>query len=165
MITKVITVCKEMFQARGYILTHEDNDDSGHFIRGITSKGNSVVVCILPDIKLNVDTLKSYYQLFLERELEYIILVYQQQITPSVRKLITEIPLTIELFHINELQYNLLKHELVPRHICIGRERQNVKNLPILKKTDPVARFLAFKTGDIIQINRLDGTLYLRYVK
>ena len=71
----------------------------------------------------------------------------------------------IELFSHAELTYNLLKHELVPRHTVIGHSKQNDNKFPILRRTDPVAKFLAFRSGNIVKIERSDGSLYIRFVK
>ena len=167
MSSKVIVVCKEMFEARGYTLLDEVCNEWGYFLKGQgTKKKRPVWVCILPmEDKFNVEMLKNYYEYFKRMTMMHIILVYRNSLTPSVKKTLHDIDVVVELFRYDELMYNILKHELVPRHTVIGHERTNHQKFPILRRTDPVARFLAFQSGDIVQIERSDGTLYIRYVK
>lgn len=75
----------------------------------------------------------------------------------------------IEVFSLEELQFNVTKHHLVPKHerITSPAEIQSVlqkygvrKNqLPIiLAKTDPVCRYLGAEPGDLIKITRMSPT-------
>jgi DNA-directed RNA polymerase subunit H (RpoH/RPB5) len=163
--SKVIVVCKEMFQARGYVLYEETAQENGYFLKARNQK-RAVWCCILPsEGKFNVEMLKTYYQFFTTHSIQHVLLVHHDGMTPSVKKAIHDMDMTIELFSQRELTYNILKHELVPRHTVIGHSKRNDQKLPLLRRTDPVARFLAFRVGDIVQIDRPDGTLYIRYVK
>jgi DNA-directed RNA polymerase subunit H (RpoH/RPB5) len=79
----------------------------------------------------------------------------------------------LQIFYVNELLYNPLKHNLVPLHEKISEtEIQNVlsvyrvkhKNqLPAIKKDDVIARWLGLRHGDIVRITRYNensGTYY-----
>ena len=79
----------------------------------------------------------------------------------------------LQIFYVNELLYNPLKHSLVPLHEKISEtEIQNVlsvyrvkhKNqLPAIKKDDVIARWLGLRHGDIVRITRYNensGTYY-----
>lgn len=70
-----------------------------------------------------------------------------------------------QIFHLKELQYNITKHELVPKHELITKEQTiydilndlNIKSrfqLPLILKSDPVARYLNAKTGHLLKIYR-----------
>ena len=81
--------------------------------------------------------------------------------------------LNIELFHVDELQYNITKHFLVPKHELFYRKntigafdfkKKYSSKFPFLLKNDPVARFYGFDTGDIIKIIRNEGIIF-RIVK
>jgi len=70
------------------------------------------------------------------------------------------------------MQYNLTKHELVPKHEKVDINEKNAEDFkksktdkfPILLKTDPVARFYGFSKGDIIKITRKNGYVTFRRV-
>ena len=71
----------------------------------------------------------------------------------------------IELFELAELQYNLSRHELVPLHEPIRDEAtieqlladyqlKSRYHLPLILSTDPMARYLALKPGQLVRIVR-----------
>jgi len=156
-----IQILKEMFETRKYILTFERDDA----LRAVKPDKGLVQVYILHEPKLNVDMIKYYYSLLCANKIKHGILVYRESVTSSVKKILNTLDICVELFCVSDLRYNILKHRLVPRHTKIRREKQNQNKYPILKKTDPVVRFMGFETGDIIKIDRKDGTIYYRYVK
>jgi len=74
--------------------------------------------------------------------------------------------INIQYFHLNELQYNLTKHVLVPKHIklskiekesIIKKYEKNLDNFPILYINDPVSKYYCFKPNDLIEIKREYG--------
>ena len=78
-----------------------------------------------------------------------------------------------EIFYTKELMYNPLKHDLVPKHRRLSSKeavtilkKYNVDNpnkLPLIQKTDVVARWLGVRRGDIVEIERIGGNLFYRY--
>ena len=76
-----------------------------------------------------------------------------------------------------ELSYDVFKHELVPKHILLKPEeareilgRFHIKpfQLPYIKATDPAARTIGAKPGDIVKVIRKSATAgesdFYRYV-
>ena len=72
---------------------------------------------------------------------------------------------SVELFYTNEFGYNITKHKLVPKHILIRRNEidiikdvenfhLNCKYFPVIKLSDPIARYYGAKTDDIFKIER-----------
>ena len=72
---------------------------------------------------------------------------------------------TGEVFHLNELQYNVTKHVLVdPHHVVHDQDEkkeilqkfniQKFEHLPLILSTDAVVRFIGGKPGDLIRITR-----------
>ena len=72
----------------------------------------------------------------------------------------------IQVFDINELQFNVARHSLVPQHEPIRAEEEIDKivkiscvkskfQLPLIHNTDAMARYLALKPGEIVRIVRL----------
>lgn len=164
--SKVIVVCREMFIARRYTLQSEDANERGYFLKGHTPQKKVVWLCILPpEGKFNIEMLKTYYAHFESNRIRHVILVYNDGMTPSVRKAIFDLNIHIELFESKDLMYNVLKHELVPKHVVVGHDSQNIHKLPYLRRGDPVARFLAFRPGDVVRIERADGSVYFRCVR
>ena len=81
-----------------------------------------------------------------------------------------------QVFLLRELQFNPTKHHLVPKHEVI-RDKNEIKKimsdlslnhlsqLPLILKTDPIARWLYAKPGDILRISRPSETAgkYITY--
>lgn len=165
-IVKVFKVCKEMFQYRKYTITRVGyQPEVGWYIHGIDSSSNKVSLYINTHPKLNIDILKYYYQIFHQHNVKTAIIVYQNTFTSSVNKLVKTLDIKIELFCSDELTYNVIHHAFVPTHTKVAHSKKNDLKYPLMKRTDPVAKFLGFRSGDIIKINRLDNTIYYRYVK
>ena len=82
-----------------------------------------------------------------------------------------------QVFTIEKLLINIMKHELVPEHKIISEEQKramlkqfdisNFSQLPIILKTDPVAKFLGMQRGDVCEITKPSETageyVYYRY--
>jgi len=76
----------------------------------------------------------------------------------------------VQVFEIRELQFNISKHKLVPKHRLIESsliesssilQRLNIKSrsqLPIILRSDPMAKFLNAKPGDLVEITRFSPT-------
>lgn len=75
----------------------------------------------------------------------------------------------VQIFELKRLQVNISKHSLVPKHELITdlKEEEEIikqyclksKNqLPIILKSDAMAKYLNLKTGDIIRITRTSET-------
>ena len=104
-----------------------------------------------------------------ENQYELYILVVKDKISQNYVKLINELKINIQTFNIKELQFNIMKHELVPQYNKITSEPEikdildkyclkNRFQLPIILKTDPIARYMGLKNGDIIKITRVSPT-------
>ena len=79
---------------------------------------------------------------------------------------------SIENFSIQSLGVNITKHSLVPEHVLYStknhkKEREELKQnlsintwstLPIMHKTDPVAKYYGAEEGDIFKITRNSKT-------
>jgi DNA-directed RNA polymerase I, II, and III subunit RPABC1 len=80
----------------------------------------------------------------------------------------------IQFFTLKDLLINITHHELVPKHIkCTQKEKEVVMKkyrvkegqLPKILMSDPMARYLGLKKGDLVKIVRKSETagLYVVY--
>ena len=73
-----------------------------------------------------------------------------------------------QVFNLSKLVINIMEHELVPEHRIINEDEKrtlllkfdisSLTQLPIILKTDPVAKFLGMKRGDVCEIKRPSET-------
>ena len=160
-------VCKEMMEQRGYeIVSVEDAQIVA------TKQNGDYIYVFFKILKINNVKLQELTSIMKDTNINHIIVVYNESVTPSAKKIISDISaeMVIELFHINELQYNITKHKLQPRferlktHVSFkktyGRTTQAV-----LLSTDPIARFYNYRKGDVIRVVRQDGYVCYRIVK
>ncbi|PNG99548.1 DNA-directed RNA polymerases I, II, and III subunit RPABC1 [Tetrabaena socialis] len=95
-----------------------------------------------------------------------IILVSKEKPGTLALKGLEEAAANIQVFDINELQFNVMRHALVPTHEPIRKEEdidrvikmarvRSKFNLPLIHNTDAIARYLALKPGELVRIVRL----------
>lgn len=110
--------------------------------------------------KFKIGDLKKYFI-----DDEHIILVFKEKINNlNIKNLKEQTNVTIEIFMMKELQYNISKHTLVPKHMIVHDSeeidsildtyRLKKNQLPIILKADPMARYLDVKVGDIVKVTR-----------
>lgn len=161
---RAIQTMSEMITQREYKIKSEDGDK----IVATDKGGQCIVAYKTPVTKFNVDRFKEYItkleklnQEVEKEKYEHIILVYTDCITPTGKRMIAEsIDIRFELFSIDELQFNITKHRLVPLHQKLNDDESNVfkeqfgvKYQTILA-SDSISRFYNYKRGDIIRILR-----------
>ena len=122
------------------------------------NKNTKIVYYTNPKFKIN--DLKKYFV-----DDEHVILVFKEKINNlNIKNLKEQTNVTIEIFMMKELQYNISKHVLVPKHEIVhdNEEIESLLNtyqlkknqLPIILKTDPMARYLDVKAGEIVKVTR-----------
>jgi DNA-directed RNA polymerases I, II, and III subunit RPABC1 len=165
-------ICMEMIEQRDYKILDRDEER----ILAIKPNGEQMCVFVAPSHKFNVETIQEYISMMKKMNLTHSIVVIKDNATPIAKKIIEESPdLNIELFYVDELQYNITKHYLVPKHelaykkgtkeYVVFKKRYMAENFPVILKTDAVARFYAFQKGDIIKVARPNGIITYRIVK
>lgn len=149
-----------------------DNEDS------VFEPDDSLLVIINEKISLSVE--KSIESMYLKGQNE---LVISEEIQKEIKKSKINIDKTyfrnIQIFHIDILVNNLLKHKLVPKHEVI-RDMDEINNiykmtnsnsslLPIILRTDSIAKLLRLSIGNLCKITRASNvcgyTTYYRICK
>ncbi len=93
------------------------------------------------------------------------ILVCKDKPVASAVKGVAELQKDVQLFDLRELQFNVSRHVMVPLHEPVREEaaiaevvaRYSLKarqQLPLILSTDPMARYLALKPGQLVRITR-----------
>lgn len=159
---------KGMMMDRGFIVFMETNHIS---IYSTKDNKHHIMIYFCQTEKFNIEGVKyAIYQLQQHR-LKHALIVYQNIITSSARKAIEHLQdYTIELFEKKELQFNPTRHRLYCPHMKINKNEEEVpidqvSNLPVLLRTDVIARYFHFNRGDIIRIQRKNGSVAYRIVK
>lgn len=127
--------------------------------------------------KLNVDAIKLFIKDMFTSKATSGIIIIPGKISQQAKQKIQDISkeLSIEVFTVGELVVNITEHELVPKHILLSEqdkklllERYRIRDqnqLPKILLTDPVARYLGLKRGDVVKIIRDSETAgkYITY--
>lgn len=117
----------------------------GELIEYEVVKPNDELIFIVKD---KINNLESFYELF--------------------DNFLESNSLFIQIFSIDNLLRNITKHELVPKMRIVSVEEkkqikekyevENMNNMPIILKSDPVAKFYGVRTGDLCEIIRTSET-------
>ena len=101
-----------------------------------------------------------------------LMILIKQELNESLINILNEIweqqGIFIILYSLSRLQYNILEHEYVPKHIILNnyetiamKEKFNIKNdseLPMISRYDPVAISIGLRPGQICKIIRNSKT-------
>jgi DNA-directed RNA polymerase subunit H (RpoH/RPB5) len=160
----IINNIDKMLHRRGYDKIDDDNL--------IYRQNDSIikVFCCLHS-KLNIDKIRSFIQELEQSNIFHTIIIYDNVITSSCKKILEHmVRFTFETFHIREMSFDITEHMYYNPHEKMTHDeirnlKNDIKNFPVLLKTDPVCRYFAFKKGDIIRIKRRNGIIIYRLIK
>ena len=161
-----------MLQRRGFgnkTLVESENETKAFTF----SKGkDKVFVWYFCYEKMNIDSIKEFIRLLEFHEIVHGIIVYQNTITASSRKVIENLfQFNIELFELKEMQYDITMfryfcpHEKLDAVQTAEMRKKFGTSLPSLLRTDPIVRYYHFQKGDVIRVTRRNGTQIYRLVK
>ena len=131
------------------------------------------VIYLLSRIKPS--TIKNMIDLLYEKELEIkdeIIFITKESFPSTIDKMIDDYyndkNYYIQIFNLNNLQFNITKHDFVPKHkVLKKKEAEDIINkynlnsryqLPFILKKDAIAKYYGMKSGDICEITRNSET-------
>lgn len=141
-------------------------------------EGKTLGVYFSNDEKLSKVNLEKIIQDYISQGVNSIVLITTAKLNPSCKALVKASKLQVEHFLIEELQFNVTKHVLVPRHRILSPQeceellsklKTDRGKLPAILTTDVVCRYIGGRVGDIIEIDRKSLTsgqsLYYRAVR
>lgn len=172
---QALTVLEEMLVDRGYHLTYVDRSltqNESYCIKATHTDDQQWMLVFLNDEeKVNIGSIKERIVVMNKEAATRCILVYRSSVTSTAKKSIDTLDCKIELFGLHELQLNITKHRLVPRHVRVTPDEKKLLDasykgkLPQILTTDAVSRYYAFTRGEYIRIHRKDGSKVYRVVK
>ena len=134
----------------------------------------------IENIQDYVDDLFNIEQL-LNKKTDTLVIILKQDMNQTLMNILNEFwdrhGIFIILFSLERLQFNILEHQYVPKHIILTEDERkemfkrynilDVKNLPDISRFDPVAQAIGMRPGEICRIERPSKTSviskYYRY--
>ena len=147
----------------------EFNTDNSTIIFALTKKLRTDIIDQLKKSKTNIESFIDAYN-----GKNNIILIFGNEIltTPtitqlnSIDKILQKKKGMLQYFQLNELQFNPTKHQLVPPHRKLTTDEtteimnkyliKNKLQMPIILRTDVIAKWLGLKQGEIVEIIRFN---------
>ena len=190
---KVYKTLNKMMDDRGYEILNKEEIKFDSFIKRLKeekcmsgiftkldkndpNKKSRLYYHYIPTQKLNFDAIKDFIKLLGASEANIGLILISGKISDQAKRKLQEISneLLIEIFTLNELVVNITEHELVPKHILLSIEEKDAllkrykikeSQLPKILMSDPVARYLGLKRGDVVKIVRVSETAgrYITY--
>ena len=161
---KAYEVCTEMLTQRG--CTIKDSEDPSSIIA--EKDGITIGVFFIDAPKFNVELIEKVMGALSSINAKVGIIVHKGTVTACAKKITSmeDADVRLEMFHVDELQFNVTKHRYVPLHEKVSMaETEHIKKefrikFGHLQITDAISRFYAFERGDLIRIHRPDGIAY-----
>jgi hypothetical protein len=134
----------------------------------------------IENIQDYVDDLFNIEQI-LNKKTDTLVIILKQDMNQTLMNILNEFwdrhGKFIILFSLERLQFNILEHQYVPKHIILTEDERkemfkrynilDVKNLPDISRFDPVAQAIGMRPGEICRIERPSKTSvisnYYRY--
>lgn len=131
-------------------------------------ENNKKVQVFFCNEKLGVTQTKELLTSLLEQKIEHIILITKNKLTSYAKKEMLNLGKNLEkeIFYNSEMIYNIIKHELVPKHELLTLEETRLmiekfgKKIPNIKITDKVCRYYNGKIDQIFRIYRKNKIYY-----
>jgi DNA-directed RNA polymerase I, II, and III subunit RPABC1 len=122
-------------------------------------------------IKLCIDEIRELYSNMDTMEIVIVLKIEPNNSIYKLEKEKTEKDSIIQIMNCKQLQMNITKHRLVPKHERMNDEESNEllkcynlqtkQQLPLILKSDPVVRYYNFRSGDILRIT--NNTVSMNY--
>ena len=180
---RVYKTLNKMMEDRGYIGEENQKDitfskwlESNNYratLKGIfykkDEKNPEAIIRLffeyIDKVKISAKEIENFILIMKDAKADSGIIIISGQLTSQAKQKLIDINnvLQIECFNMSELMVNITEHSYVPKHILLKEEdkdllkkRYKIKEnqLPKILTTDPVARYLGLRRGDIVKIIR-----------
>jgi len=170
---------RDMFEYRKYVLIESHSiltkyEDILLYKTNNNNNNNNIVCIKFVDVdKINVDNIRIFIAFLDKNDIQHGVIVCKNEPSIQVMKEIMTLSITFEIFHANQLNINISKHSLVPKHILLTyEEAEQLKTefgvgfaqFPKIKYNDAMARYIGAKVGDVIKIEKENVYVHYRYV-
>jgi DNA-directed RNA polymerase I, II, and III subunit RPABC1 len=128
----------------------------------------AVRVEFFSEASLGVKTIRQFVHRFTGEGYHTGIAITQQPVSSQGQKIAAGLaPNILEYFQETDLVVNITMHELVPKHVLLSIEEKNQlleryrlreSQLPRIQKSDPVAKYLGLRRGQVVKIIRKSTT-------
>lgn len=183
MFSKSYQITKEMYEARGWKIIKEEELT---ILAVISKEGDNPEFAIAKFIETTQEIKSpplSQIIDFSSNEYVCITIICNGSITTNVKKIEQTTKGKVEIFHNKDLQMNITKYHLQPLFNKLSNEEAKdfkkkyikckiengkkiiLKSFPSMSKSDPIARFFKYQSGDVIKITNKDGFVSYRIVK
>jgi len=141
-----------MCQDRGYILSDTKNDS----YTAKDANENLVFVKLISD-NAGIKCVNSCINEAVKIQAKRLILI-AYKFTPKAKRLADIANIDVELFTMAELSFNITKHPLVPKYTVLTDEEKKAlifryrileSNIPLIYKSDPVAKYFGLAEGQV----------------
>ena len=180
---RVYKTLNKMMEKRGYIVEENQKDltfsdwlsknNNRATLNGIfykkDEKNPEAIIRLyfeyLDKVKISAAEIGIFFSNMKDAKADSGIIIISGQLTSQAKQKLTDInnELQIECFNISELMVNIIEHSYVPEHILLTDEEKNLllkrykikeSQLPKILTSDPVARYLGLRRGNIVKIIR-----------
>jgi DNA-directed RNA polymerase subunit H (RpoH/RPB5) len=181
-VTRSFTTILEMLDDRKVDMGGLSKDSSAELLGPFMANNKTLFELVINDVKivycLSAKVKWSELKKFFEDDHPHslYICVVKEKMSQNNTKMLASLKTNLQVFDIKQLQFNISRHILVPKHEVVGSdeeikeimEKLSIKSkfqLPIILKTDAMAKYLGLKNGDIIRISRVSPTAgeYISY--
>ena len=168
-----------MLASRGY--TNITREEEGLMIVATTEGGEGVgagggrriAVFFDENSKLTKQAISKYMSVMKQIGVDHSIVVYSDVVTNTTSKSVdNSIDMEIELFSKSELQFNITKHRLQPKSFDALPKPEEIAfkksfgvKFPVMRTSDPIARFYNYKRGNVIKILDKRDLIHYRIVR
>ena len=144
----------------------------------VVSNNKKIIVKYMLSSKIRTQNIMNLLEDILDEETlnenDTIILVIREklsnpdQLEQHFENIYSKSKVFVQLFNLDMLMYNVTKHEIVPKHellneaekneVLLKYNLENLNQLPLILKTDPVAKYHGMKISDVCKIIRPSET-------
>jgi len=128
---------------------------------------NSKIYFKFYDLKIGVKNIKTEVIDYLkDKDIDSLILITKFKFNSYILNKLKELNIEVEFFSFNNFYFNLIEHDLVPKHEILTEKYEKIikekfnNKLPLIKKTDPICKYYNCKSGQVLKIYRKHEIYY-----